>query len=201
MSARQLWVLDANVLYPFQLRILILHMAAEGLYRPLWSTEILAEVERALRRDAGLTDQQVAHLFGQLRKWFPAAYAGGYEGAADGVELPDEGDRHVVALALAYEADGIVTSNQKHFPAVTLAPFGTTVLQPDAFCLALANDDLGALLRAAEHHRTSLTKHPMREDEYLQSLRDKAGLKKTSQLLLEAGFLTRAVQRGRIHRP
>ena len=32
------------------------------------------------------------------------------------MQLPDEGDRHVLALAVHYEADVIVTWNSKDFP-------------------------------------------------------------------------------------
>lgn len=200
MRRRPVAVLDANVLFPFQLRNLLLHLAVEDLYQPLWSTEILGEVERALRREAGLSDEQCAHLFGQMAKAFPEACGHGYAGAADGLDLPDEGDRHVVALAIAYEADVIVTSNQKHFRAVTRDTLGTAAVQPDDFCMALAGQDPAAVLRAAERHRTSLKAHPLRASEYLDSIADRAGLRRTSRFLLEAGFLARAVQRPRARR-
>lgn len=194
MRRRPVAVLDACVLYPFQLRNLLLHLAVEGLYRPLWSHEILAEVDRALRREAGLTDEQCAHLFGQMQKAFPDALGQGYDGAADELELPDDGDRHVIALAAHYEADVIVTANRKHFPAVVLQPLEVEAMAPDDFCVELAASEPAAVLRAAERHRTSLKLHPLRQDEYLDSLSQKAGLKRTARLLLEAGFLSRAVQ-------
>ena len=133
-------------------------------------------------------------------KHFPDAFGRGHAGAADGVELPDEGDRHVIALAAAHEADVIITSNIKHFPAVALQPLGLEAIQPDEFCMALMEHDAAAVLRAAERHRGSLKMHPLRQDEYLTSLADKAGLKRTSRLLLEAGFLTRAVRPPRVRR-
>lgn len=200
MRRRPVAVLDANVLYPFQLRNLLLHLAVEGVYTPLWSDEILEEVARALRTNANLSDQQCAHLFGQMRQHFPDAFGGNHAGAADALTLRDEGDRHVIALALAYEAEVIVTSNIKHFPAIALRPLGVEALRPDDFCAALAEQDAAAVLRAAEQHRTSLKSHPLRHDEYLTSLEEKAGLKRTARLLLEAGFLTRAVLPTRVRR-
>ena len=200
MRRRPVAVLDACVLYPFQLRNLLLHLAVEGLYRPLWSNEILAEVDRALRRDAGLTDEQCAHLFGQMRKAFPDALGSGYEGAADELDLPDEGDRHVIALAAHFEADVIVTANLKHFPAVVLQPMDVEAVAPDAYCAELAASEPAAVLRAAERHRASLKSRPLRQDEYLDSLADKAGLKRTATLLMEAGFMSRAVQTRRATR-
>lgn len=200
MRRRPVAVLDACILYPFQLRNLLLHLAVEGLYRPLWSNEILAEVDRALRREAGLTDEQCAHLFGQMQKAFPDAFGSGHEGAADELELPDQGDRHVIALAVRYEVDAIVTANLKHFPARVLEPLGIEAVAPDHFCAELAASEPAAVLRAAERHRGSLKSHPLRPDEYLDSLSDKAGLKRTARLLLEAGFMSRAVQTRRTRR-
>ncbi|HEU4559876.1 MAG TPA: PIN domain-containing protein [Longimicrobium sp.] len=194
MRRRPVALLDACVLYPFQLRNLLLHLAVEGLYRPLWSHEILAEVDRALRREARLTDEQCAHLFGQMQEAFPDAFGTGYEGAADELDLPDAGDRHVIALAAHYEADVIVTANLKHFPAVVLQPLEMEAVAPDDFCAALAASEPAAVLRAAERHRASLKSHPLGRDEYLDSLSKKAGLKRTARLLLEAGFMSRAVQ-------
>jgi hypothetical protein len=200
MGPRPVAVLDANVLFPFQLRNLLLHLSVEGLYKPLWSDQILEEVRRALAREAGVSDEQWSHLRGQMEKHFPDAWGSGYDGAADGLVLPDEGDRHVIALALAYEAEAIVTSNLKHFGAVTLDPFGTAAVHPDHFCMDLAERDPAAVLRAADRHRVSLKSHPMRAEEYLDSIGEKAGLRRTSRFLLEAGFLSRAVQRPRARR-
>lgn len=41
-------LLDANVLIPYTLTDVLLRLAEAGLYRPLWSTTILAEAERTL---------------------------------------------------------------------------------------------------------------------------------------------------------
>lgn len=109
-------VLDANVLFPFQLRDLLLHLAAEEQFHPLWSDEIVADFLRALQRDAGLTEAQCAHLSSQMRKYFPHAWRDGYAGAADGIVLADEGDRHVIALAVHHKAKFIVTPQPPPLP-------------------------------------------------------------------------------------
>jgi hypothetical protein len=64
MQAAPAAVLDANVLFPFQLRNLLLHLAVDGLFEPLWSEQIVDECVRNLRSNAGLTDEQCAHLVG-----------------------------------------------------------------------------------------------------------------------------------------
>lgn len=49
-------VLDACVLYPVSLRDTLLNMAEAGLFRVLWTEEILAETARSIVRDTpGLT--------------------------------------------------------------------------------------------------------------------------------------------------
>jgi hypothetical protein len=52
-------------------------------------------------------------------------------------EIPDSGDRHVVAVAIQAKAQAIVTFNLRHFPRVALEPFGITVYSPDKFLMGL----------------------------------------------------------------
>lgn len=52
-------VLDANVLYPPLLRDVLLSVAAAGMYRVIWTSEILEEVERNL---VGHLGSGTAHL-------------------------------------------------------------------------------------------------------------------------------------------
>jgi predicted nucleic acid-binding protein len=181
-------VLDANVLYPFQLRNLLLHLAVDGLFDPLWSEQIVDECVRNLRASAGLAEEQCAHLVGQMRGAFPEAWASGFEGAADGLALPDEGDRHVIALAVHQEADFIVTRNLRHFPGDVLRPRGIRPVDPDEFIVRLWRRNGPAVLCAAERHRLSLRRAPLSAQEYLESLRVHAGLPRTVRRLAMAGF-------------
>lgn len=77
-------VLDTCVLVPSRSRDVLLEVASLGAYRPLWSSEILAELDRALRGllvKRGASDQEVdAYLtkqFGQMRVAFPDAMVTG----------------------------------------------------------------------------------------------------------------------------
>lgn len=188
MRAAPAAVLDANVLFPFQLRNLLLHLAVNGLFEPLWSEQIVDECVRNLRAKSVLTDAQCAHLVGQMRVAFPEAWGTGYEGAADGLVLPDEGDRHVIALAVHHEAEFIITRNAKHFPPEVLRPLGIRPLDPDAFVVRLWRRNGSAVLAAAERHRLSLRRAPLEPERYLDSLRTHAGLTRTALRLAQAGF-------------
>jgi predicted nucleic acid-binding protein len=188
MGAAPAAVLDANVLFPFQLRNLLLHLAVDGLFEPLWSEQIMDECVRNLRSNAGLTDEQCAHLVGQMRAAFPEAWGMGYEGAADGLALPDEDDRHVIALAVHHEAEVIVTRNAKHFPPEVLRPLGIRPLDPDEFVVRLWRKDGAGVLAAAERHRLSLRRAPLTPERYLESLRTHADLPRTAHRLAAAGF-------------
>lgn len=182
-------VLDADVLFPFQLRNLLLHLAAGRRFEPLWSDEIVSEFLRALHEDAGLAESQCAHLLAQMRAHFPLAWGQGHAGAAEGLPLPDEGDRHVVALAVHYEAEFIVTRNLRHFPDNVLHPLGIEPIGPETFIEILYLVNLAAVLHVAELHRRSLRTHPLNGREYLDSLRTHALLPRIADLLRSAGFL------------
>jgi predicted nucleic acid-binding protein len=195
MPHAPLAVLDANVLFSFQLRNLLLHLAVAGRFEPLWSEEIMAECLRALGDDAGVSESQRAHLLEQMRIYFPGAWGGGHARAADGLLLPDEADRHVIALALHHEAEFIVTRNLRHFPADLLHPLGTEPVDPDEFVEILFVIDPDAVLATAEAHRRSLKAHPLDPSAYLESLRTHAGVPRAAELLRSAGFLDPAARR------
>jgi predicted nucleic acid-binding protein len=120
-------LLDTCVLVPSRARDVLLEIASRGAYRPLWSTEILAELDRTLRLLLGKrgaspdeTDAYLTRLFQQMETTFPDALVTGWESLAAIVRLPDPDDRHVVAAAWAGRANVIVTDNLAHFPAGAL---------------------------------------------------------------------------------
>jgi hypothetical protein len=61
-------------------------------------------------------DAYLDRLFRQMRTAFPDALVTDWESLTHTVQLPDPGDRHVVAAARAGRADVIVTDNLAHFP-------------------------------------------------------------------------------------
>lgn len=127
-------LLDASVLHPWVLCDLLLRLAERGLYRPAWSEVILDELV------GSLTDRLPAHeeRFKRRREQMEAAFAEAMTRrperfAAAVPDAVDEGDRHVVAAALAARADVIVTNNVRHFAAEALAEIGVLVQTADDF--------------------------------------------------------------------
>jgi predicted nucleic acid-binding protein len=182
-------VLDANVLYPFQLRNLLLHLAAVEAFEPLWSDEIMEEVRRSLLARGVLTGAQWDFLDRRMREHFAEAWGRGYRAKIQELALPDADDRHVLALAIHYEADCIVTWNTRDFPEAILKGRGIERMRPPTFLDRLwkINEDL--VFEAAELHRLSLTKSALSRREYLDALRDRAQLRRLAARLERRGFL------------
>lgn len=101
-------LLDTCVLVPSRARDVLLEIASAGAYRPLWSTEILAELDRTLRvllAKRGASGEEIdaylTRLFRQMRITFPDALVTEWEELVSTIYLPDPDDRHVVAAARA----------------------------------------------------------------------------------------------------
>jgi hypothetical protein len=70
--------LDTCTLYDAYLCDSLLRLADAGTYRPLWSADVLDELERALVV-RGLEKKAVTHRIGEMRRAFPDAEVRGYE--------------------------------------------------------------------------------------------------------------------------
>ncbi|WP_329106973.1 PIN domain-containing protein [Micromonospora sp. NBC_01699] len=93
-------LLDANVLVPNVLRDTLLRIAGTGLYRPLWSDDILAETRRTVLRlhpkiEPAKFDRTITHM----NRSFDDALVTNYRSVVDGM-TNDPGDRHVLAAAV-----------------------------------------------------------------------------------------------------
>ena len=128
-------VLDACVLYPSVMREVLLGVAAEGLFEPLWSDRILEEWARVAER-AGAGQGIVARgEIVRLGQRWPGAKVVADDAVAAGLWLPDSDDIHVLACAVTGQATLIITLNLRDFPKRELEGHGLRAVHPDAFLM------------------------------------------------------------------
>ena len=128
------WIalLDACVLYPTSTRDLLLRGSERYLYQVRWSAEIIAEMRDSLVRDGRVSQEQSEVLTATMLKAFPEAMVDGHLALVPSM-TNEQGDRHVLAAAVAARADVLVTWNLRHFPPESCAPFAIEVQTPDEF--------------------------------------------------------------------
>ncbi|MDQ3579158.1 MAG: PIN domain-containing protein [Actinomycetota bacterium] len=120
---------------PIRLTDLLLRLAEAQLFRPLWSADVLDEVERTLPRiDPRLTVDKARSRVHRMRAAFPDAEVTGYDSLIEAMTNHPK-DRHVLAAAARGDAAVIATFNIKDFPAEALAPYDIDAVNPDDFLL------------------------------------------------------------------
>lgn len=124
-------LLDTCVLYPTVMREVLLGVAKEGLFVPLWSARILEEWARAARKLGPAGEPQARAEIALVRAAWPKAEVAAHAGLEARLYLPDEDDIHVLAAAIAGNADAVVTLNASDFPRSTLAEEGLDRRDPD----------------------------------------------------------------------
>ena len=125
-------LLDACVLVPTGLRHILLSLAKDALYTPLWSREIFEEWHYAHHR-IHPEDQSLKIEQALLKDYFPHAMIEYCND--DTLSLPDENDAHVLYAARAGRAEKIITLNLRDFPRTLLKRYEITPLHPDLFLL------------------------------------------------------------------
>lgn len=144
-------VLDANVLYPAALRSLLIDLAVLGAFEAHWTALIQEEWQRNLLKNRPeLRPEHLRRVEMMMNKALPAAQVQGYEGAGQGIELPDPDDAHVVAAACHVGAEVIVTANLRDFPADVLKHYGIVATSPDDFLCLLIVQKPACLLEALQ---------------------------------------------------
>lgn len=140
-------VLDTCVLWPSLQRDLLLNLAIEGLYRPLWSSAILEELEMheaGKLVDRGASTPAAARgaqrLVMQMSTVFDGARVDGWEALDGTYGLPDRDDEHLVAAAVVVGAGAIVTLNVRDLP-VDRIPAHIQVTSPADFALETVEID------------------------------------------------------------
>lgn len=122
-------VLDTCVLVPSLTRDILLEVASCGVYRPIWSDQILSElsaVVTAMMRERSIGEGEavayVKRLLAAMGQAFPDAAVRTPPELVAAMRSPDPDDRHVIAAAVAGRADVIVTNDKSGFPRELLPP-------------------------------------------------------------------------------
>jgi hypothetical protein len=171
--------LDANVLYPAQLRNFLMHLARRDLFQARWSDRAHDEwIAALLRHRRDLTIVQLQRTRRLMDENIDDALVSGYETLIDQLILPDADDRHVLAAAIHGGAGVIITVNLRDFPVDALAPHGVEALHPDTFISGLLNDRPKDIVAALRAQQASLKKPPISMDE-LFAIFERLGLVET----------------------
>lgn len=179
-SGRFTAILDACVLYPAPLRDILLRLAEEQLYRPKWSDLIHNEwKDNLLKNREDLHASQIDRTIYLMNRSFPDAEVNGFSSLIQGLSLPDENDRHVLAAAIRSRADVIVTFNLKDFPIEVLNNFDIEPVHPDQFIINLVDLDEIRALNAFKSQVGALKNPPKTNDEMIETLRSNS-LNKTA---------------------
>jgi len=131
-SVRFTCVLDTNVIYPVNIRDLLLWFAHYDLFAVKWSSSICDEWTKVMR-EKGIPEAEIARRIQRMSVAFPDALVENYDGLIEGLQLPDKDDRHVLAVAIKANANLIVTNNLRDFPAEELAKYGLEAKSADDF--------------------------------------------------------------------
>jgi len=171
VTARPIVVYDANVLYPAQLRDLLMRLAVAGLVRAHGSDQIHAEwMAHVCARHPDVRREQLERTRVLTEHALPSARVEGYERHVASISLPDPADRHVVAAAIEAEAQAVVTFNLRDFPHEVLKPHGLRAVHPDAFVVSLYEAHPDPVVQVMHAHRISLRRPLKSPEEYLAEL-------------------------------
>lgn len=164
-------VFDACILYPFQLRNIVVQAAVDRLVEARWTDAIHDEWIRNLTANAPAIPIDRLRVTRQLMDdALPRATIAGYEEHIPEVTLPDPNDRHVVAAAIAAKGSLILTWNLRHFPENELKKFNLRKLTPDAFLCGLFDTVPDLVLGSLANARRNLSKTRVSGSDFIRIL-------------------------------
>lgn len=172
MSSHFTVIYDACVLYPAPLRDLLMQLALEDIYRARWSNLIHDEwIRNVLINRPDLQPEDLERTRALMNRAVRDCLVTDFEHLIPAIhDLPDEGDRHVVAAALHCNANLIVTFNLRDFPPKALRSHSIEAQHPDDFIVDLLDLYPAQVLHAAAEQRRRLKNPPKSVDDYLDTL-------------------------------
>ncbi len=154
-------VCDACVLYPAPVRDLLIRLGRAGLYRARWTEQINEEWRRNLQKNRpDIPDARLKGLVELVNASVPDSLVTGYKVLVQGLTLPDQDDRHVLAAAIRAGAQVIVTYNLADFPAIELDTYGIEAQHPDTFITHLLDLAPAMVATVVKEQREALRNPP-----------------------------------------
>jgi hypothetical protein len=135
-----------------------------------------------LRNRPDLSRAQLERTRSLMNAHVRDALVDGHQPLISALELPDPGDRHVLAAAIKCGADLIITFNLNDFPDQALASYGLGACHPDSLLVDQLNLDAERVCAAMRQQRASLKNPPKTVEEYLVTLEEQ-GLSRFSQVV------------------
>ncbi|MDR2619815.1 MAG: PIN domain-containing protein [Propionibacteriaceae bacterium] len=178
---QQVVLTDANVLYSRVLRDYLLYAAEYRIIALAWSRSIIDEVcEHLIANLPTFTTESANRLISAMNETFPFAERNPQQEHFERIaqlNLPDEDDRHVIAAALAAEADIVCTANIADFPQQITKELGFVVMTPQELICQLIMTHPDTMLLV---HKTAIANLPGATDQStLEALR-RAGAPKAA---------------------
>lgn len=159
---------DTNVLYGALINDFILELADRGLFRPLWSRDVLSELAKNLVKN-GEDDALVHKRVSTMERYFADAMVAGYDDLVPTMTNHPK-DRHVLAAAVRGGAEVLVTFNTRDFPLASVEPFDVEVVHPDDFLLDQLDLHHAPTLRALVELVAGYDSPTMTVDDFLLAL-------------------------------
>lgn len=152
---------DANVLYPGSLRDLLVRLGQSGLFQAKWTDQILDETFAAIVRDQPELADKLERTRQLMNDAIADVHVTGYESLIESLVLPDAADRHILAAAIAGNAQVIVTANLRDFPDEELEPFDIEAQSPDEFVINVLQLAPGRVIGIIKDQAQALTRPEM----------------------------------------
>lgn len=188
--ARYTALLDACVLYPLAMADSLMSLATAGLFAAKWSRRIEEEWIGSLEAKRPELKGKLVSRRDQMRRAVPdwEVDEAAWRPLVASLELPDPGDVHVLAAAVAGHADCIVTANLKDFPLRHMEAHAIEVVHPDQFIIHQWDLNALAAIIAFKHMRARWKKPQASAEEFAQAM-ERGGLPMTALRLREAAEL------------
>jgi predicted nucleic acid-binding protein len=160
---------EDRTLFSASLRDTLLRAAKTELYSIRETDEILEELQRTLSAKRKKSEPQVQRLISAIEETFPNQFVKDYQHLIEQMPV-NENDRHVLAAAVASNAQVIVTHNLRHFRLSLLAPYEMEAQSPDTFLLQLLESEPDRMKHVLIQQAASLRHPPMITSEVLDIL-------------------------------